>query len=244
MTSPAAPPRHPSRRTLARGAAWSVPTVIMGASVPAYAASGCIPATGSTLTQQLSFGSAQGANGWSAGSTGSYYGGATAPRWASSYSQNGWNGTTNCFSRPSPTNSISLAPEGGTVVGDPDPSRANSTLTYSRTLCLAAGSYTVSFDWVALTYNSVGSTLQLTATRDQGTSTPIGAAVVAPIGNASSNQFGSGSRSATLTVPSANTYTFTYSWTFTTATAYKASNGCNTYANDIAVGPPVVTKTA
>ena len=34
-------PLHPSRRTVARGAAWSVPAIAVGAAAPALAASGC-----------------------------------------------------------------------------------------------------------------------------------------------------------------------------------------------------------
>lgn len=236
--------RTPSRRQVARGAAWAVPTLVVGTAAPALAASGCIPVTGSTLTAQLAFGGASGANGWTAGGSGSFYGSTARPNWASTYTQNGANNSvTGCSSRPFPSNSIALGTSStdGVVIGNPDPSRADGRLTYSKTLCLGPGTYALAYDWVSLTYNSVGSTLRLTATRDGGTAATIGSDVIAQPGNATSNQFGSGSRSGSLTVPTSNTYTFTYTWTFTVATSYGSVNDCPTFANDIAVTAPRTT---
>lgn len=237
--------RTPSRRQVARGAAWAVPTLVVGTAAPALAASGCIPVTGSTLTAQLAFGSSTAPRTWTSGYSGRFFDSdIPAPAVAPSYSQRGQsNAITGCSSRPYPTNSISLGANSAddVVVGSPDPREADSGLTYSKTICLGPGTYSIAFDWVSLTYNSVGSTLKLTATREGGASVNIGNSVVAAPGNATSNQYGSGTTTGSLTVSSSNTYTFTYAWTFTAATSYGSSNGCATYANDIAVTAPRIT---
>lgn len=234
--------RTPSRRQVARGAAWAVPTLVVGTAAPALAASGCIPVTGSTLTAQLSFNSASGANGWTGARAKRFYNGGAGPEVTSSYSQRSWDqSTTGCGERAAPKNSISLSPAGGVAIGNPDPAESSAMLTYSKTICLGPGTYNIAYDWVSLTYNAVGSSLQLTATRGSGTAVNLDNAVDALPGNTSSNPYGSGSRAATLIVPSPNTYTFTYTWTFTVATSYGDNNGCNTYANDIAVSSPRVS---
>ncbi len=52
MDQTAPPPRRPSRRVVARGAAWSVPVVAVGAATPAVAAS---PTVSVTTTATCSF---------------------------------------------------------------------------------------------------------------------------------------------------------------------------------------------
>lgn len=236
------PSQRPTRRRFVQGVAWAAPTLVATTAAPAFAASTCTPDPGSTVTAQLGFGDKQDGNGWVGGSSGSFYGTPTVPVWMATYTQPSSSGMTGCR-RTAPTNSFSFASPGGVVVGQPDPSSATSVLTYSRKLCLQAGTYNAAFDWRTLTYNAVGSTVQLSATPEGGSTQNIGGQVIAPAGSTTAaNDYGSGTMSGTLGVLFARPYTIRFTFSFTAASSYGSLNSCATFANDIAVSSPRFTR--
>lgn len=253
---------RPTRRSLARGAAWAVPTIVVATASPALAASSaCIavnPAVNSSTTLNWD-------SGWTeilvasdfVDGTGSLEG--TADTFAPKDRGRCNNG--------SPLNDVT--PVANAKVGERDPRYSTSTFAYERALCIAPGTYTLTYEAAAFRGNPV------TAYMDPSIRNPSGVAVSTSAvsglaqqvvaqgfvkrdtgdgvnpdyvkSNMGRTQFG-----FRFVAPSQGTYTFRFTWTFSTRAKASTNSGeltptynaqCRpTYANDIAVEAPIVTR--
>lgn len=235
-----------SRRTLAKGVAWAVPTVTIAAAAPATAASSCPPGC-----PTADFGGGINQNAWVLSTTGSFATGANQQiGFQAAYTPQASEGQCSGVTGGSGGGTISNA-----IIGQGDPTVAGSTITYAKTLCLKAGvRYTFTFTWNYLGVNPRSSTLQASVVPPTGASTTIGGSVTA----ASFSSNATGTRSASFTPTTTGDHTFRYYWTFGTSPS-QYDDECRfrqsgdpggvfgptrlneRYANDIAVTAPTIT---
>ncbi len=220
-----------TRRTaIAAGTAWAAPTILGVHAAPAFAVS---PSC-SGICPQGDFGGALNANGWSLTTTGTFSQGANQ-RLGYYASYGPWPGTSNCTGATGGT-------AGGTlqkvIVGEADPTSANSRLDYRVGFCLKAGvTYTFKFDWNSYNINSRSSSLTARVLTVGGTVLAQSGTVTAAASTANAR----GSQTFSFTPSATDVYIFSYLWTF--GTSPSTYTGCELFANDIAVTAPVVTCT-
>lgn len=229
---------------MATGAAWALPVLAVGVTAPAYAVSPCEEPCPLNST----YGGAVNSNGWQLTTTGAFPSGSNQQV---GYEAN-WSpqadGYVQCSSLLS--NGPSVGSLSNVIIGQGDPTQANSTITYAKRFCLRPGrTYSLSAPWNAYGANPRGAFLQARLRSATGVVTNIGPQVSVPGRTPGQTTFNrQGTISGTFTVPTFGYYTFEYYWTFgTTPTSYADSCGITIdgrqnprFANDIAVQAPTI----
>jgi hypothetical protein len=223
------------RRAVARGIAWSAPSLVLARATPALATSALCPGC-----PDAGFGTGLNQNGWQWSSTGVFAAGGNqrmgiVKRYAP------WPGIDTCTRvrggiRPA-LDDVLL------VEADPRAAAPCPKVTYRVELCLTAGTvYTFSYDWSSYNGNSRGIISQARLLDGSGALVALIGDQVAALGKTVN---GSGSRSGTFTPSVTGTYTFEYHFSWDTGPASYddvcrgGTNGA--YANDIAVTAPRIS---
>lgn len=227
-----------SRRSVARGVAWSLPTIAVATAAPAFAASPrCVQGC-----PDLGFGGAVNANGWVTTQTGTFVG--TSPdaapptRGPFNFSASFAPGTGGNLCTQGVSGGAGATAVTNAIIGVADPTSDASTATYSKTMNLLAGcTYTFSFSYAYYGPNPYGETLQASIRTPAGTLATNVGAVVDTGGGLQPNA--SGSRTVTYTPTVAGTYTFRYFWDYEDRPSYVTQ--CERSTADIGVSAPTIT---
>lgn len=217
-TTKDATPHRVSRRSLTRGAAWAAPTVLAAMAAPAIAASSeCSPVTAATAQTTLAFT------------------GRTLGQWTQTSS-------TNPAGRTAPPAEPGSANQGNwvywdqtntaAVVKDPPPNVASTTTLTSPSVCLAPGTYSVTFNAKVYYTNARELTLQATVL-NADTSASLG---TAPIMRSKESTNANRSRTFNFTISERTRVRMRYTWLF--------ASQSGAYGDDIGVTGPQITKTA
>lgn len=223
-------PAEVSRRAVASGAAWAVPAVAVAAAAPAYSASPCQP----DACPDMGFGGAINQNGWSFGSTGSYAtGGNQRVGYYASYTPATGRGECDSITGGGAAGTLYNA-----IVAEADPTSGSPTptITYEKTVCLAAGrTYNFAFNYAYYAPNRRAEYLDAQILNSAGTVVRSANRITAPASSAN----GRGTGILSFQPQATGCYTFRYYWSFASTPAYDSR--CNRFANDIGVTAPTVT---
>lgn len=207
-----------SRRTLARGAAWTAPAVLVAAAAPAYAVSSeCTPLTTSQLPSAAPQFSSSALAGWTAAVTAGSFKTSPVIGYRQSYGPNG----------------SSLSNQ-AVLEADPRVTTVASATLSTTPFCLAPGTYTFAYSGRSYAINARGISLDAAVIEADAPNSALASAATWTVPANSSH--GSLSRNFTLTLTERKSVRFRYTWTL------PASN--STVGNDIGVQAPTVTKTS
>ncbi|WP_228503237.1 hypothetical protein [Pseudoclavibacter sp. VKM Ac-2867] len=208
-TSPDAATQGPKRRTIVAGAAWSIPTMVYAVTAPAAAASAdCLPQDAAIIESN----------------------------WAFTEDFRGW--TTDKLPANGPNVWFAASFEGLTTVAlvaeDPAPGRLTTTTLTSSVACLAAGTYSFTFDARLYNINTRQVTLTASVTDIDSPAEPLATTAFTTLTDGpTTSQDGN---VLTVTVSERTSVQFSYSWHFPTA---RTGSG-----DDLAVNAPRVAKIA